>query len=80
MYECPVDDTHTNIFLVNLRNIFLDPSEDKRMNDRNWQVVSQDIKVLTDLRAEGNSGVQYQGVYAAGGSADSSIPREVGGI
>ncbi len=49
MYECPVDDTHTNIFLVNLRNVFLEPSEDKRMNDRNWQVVSQDIKVLTDL-------------------------------
>ncbi|MEC9375040.1 MAG: aromatic ring-hydroxylating dioxygenase subunit alpha [Pseudomonadota bacterium] len=50
MYECPVDDTHTNIFLVNLRNVFLEPDEDKRMNDRNWQVVSQDIKVLTDLR------------------------------
>jgi phenylpropionate dioxygenase-like ring-hydroxylating dioxygenase large terminal subunit len=50
MYECPVDDTNTNIFLVNLRNAFTDPGEDERMNQRNWEVVSQDIKVLTDLR------------------------------
>ncbi len=49
MYECPIDATHTNIFLINMRNVFLDPSEDQRMNERNWEVVSQDITVLTDI-------------------------------
>ena len=50
LYECPVDATHTNIFLINMRNTFLEPEMDEKVNARNWAVVSQDIAVLEDLR------------------------------
>ena len=50
LYECPIDATTTTIYLLNMRNSFLEPELDDKVNERNWAVVSQDITVLTDLR------------------------------
>jgi phenylpropionate dioxygenase-like ring-hydroxylating dioxygenase large terminal subunit len=49
MYECPIDELHTRIFLVNLRSTFLDPEMDEKVNQMNWNIASQDITVLSDL-------------------------------
>jgi len=49
LYECPVDATHTKIYLVNLRNTFLESNMDEEVNKRNFDVVSQDIGVLTNV-------------------------------
>jgi phenylpropionate dioxygenase-like ring-hydroxylating dioxygenase large terminal subunit len=49
LYECPIDETHTNIWLINLRNSFLEAEMDDEVNRRNYDVVMQDIVVLTDL-------------------------------
>ena len=50
LYECPVDAKTTNIWLINLRNSFLEPEMDDEVNRRNTEVVMQDVTVLTDLR------------------------------
>ena len=49
MYECPIDETSTRIFLVNLRSTFLDPEMDEKVNQMNWKIAEQDITVLNDL-------------------------------
>jgi phenylpropionate dioxygenase-like ring-hydroxylating dioxygenase large terminal subunit len=49
MYETPIDECSTKIFLINLRSAFLEPDMDKKVNDMNWMVASQDIDVLGDL-------------------------------
>jgi phenylpropionate dioxygenase-like ring-hydroxylating dioxygenase large terminal subunit len=49
MYECPIDELHTRVFLVNLRSTFLDPEMDDKVHEMNWKVASQDITVLGDL-------------------------------
>jgi phenylpropionate dioxygenase-like ring-hydroxylating dioxygenase large terminal subunit len=49
MYEAPVDEEHTRIFLINMRNIMIEPEKDKDINARNWTIIQQDIKVLTEL-------------------------------
>jgi len=49
MYECPIDELNTRIFLVNLRSTFLDPEMDEKVNQMNWTIASQDITVLSDL-------------------------------
>jgi phenylpropionate dioxygenase-like ring-hydroxylating dioxygenase large terminal subunit len=50
MYECPIDDQRTRIFLVNLRSTFLDAEMDDKVNSMNWNIASQDITVLNELR------------------------------
>ena len=50
MYETPIEETHTRIFLINLRSTFLEPEMDEKVNEKNWMVAKQDIDVLTDLR------------------------------
>ncbi len=49
MYECPIDEDKTRIFLVNLRSTFLDPEMDEKVNQMNWTIAEQDITVLSDL-------------------------------
>ena len=49
MYEAPIDETHTKVFLVNLRSTFLEPEMDQKVNAMNWNIASQDITVLKAL-------------------------------
>lgn len=49
MYEAPVDEDYVRIFLVNMRNMLLEPEKDDEINRRNWIIIEQDIKVLTEL-------------------------------
>jgi len=48
-FEKPVDEDHTTIFLVNLRNFMLDDKADETVKDRNAYVAYQDRDVLMDL-------------------------------
>lgn len=50
LYECPIDETETRIWLINLRNSFLEPEMDDEVNRRNYEVVMQDVTVLTTLQ------------------------------
>jgi phenylpropionate dioxygenase-like ring-hydroxylating dioxygenase large terminal subunit len=50
MWETPIDENRTNIFFLNMRNTFLEPEMDKRVEDRNWMVAEQDIAVLDQLQ------------------------------
>ena len=49
MYEAPVDEDYTRIFLINMRNMMIEPEKDEEINARNWEIIQQDIKVLTEL-------------------------------
>lgn len=49
MYECPIDEARTRIFLVNLRSTFLEPEMDDKVNAMNWNIAAQDITVLEAL-------------------------------
>ena len=46
MFECPVEENHVRIFLVNMRKMMLDPDMDKPIADRCMVVAQQDIDVL----------------------------------
>ena len=46
MFECPVEENHVKIFLVNMRKMMLDPAMDKPIADRCMAVAQQDIDVL----------------------------------
>ena len=50
LYECPIDAGNTNIWLVNMRNSFLEPEMDDEVNRRNLEVLMQDVGVLVNLR------------------------------
>jgi len=48
-FEKPVDEGHTTIFLVNLRNFMLEDSNHERIKERNAYVSYQDRDVLMEL-------------------------------
>ena len=47
LFETPVDNYNTHLYLVNLRNFLLDPSDNERIMGRNLAVATQDRDVLT---------------------------------
>jgi phenylpropionate dioxygenase-like ring-hydroxylating dioxygenase large terminal subunit len=49
LFETPVDETHTSLYLVNMRNFLTEPENDARMTTRNEYVAFQDRDVLGDL-------------------------------
>ncbi len=50
MYECPVDENHVKVWLINLRNFMLDDRHDETVMARNEYVVIQDRDVLEQVR------------------------------
>ena len=48
-FEAPVDDSHTKIYFVNLRNCMMDPAMDDKMRDVNLSIVAEDQRVLENL-------------------------------
>jgi len=48
-FEQPVDEGHTRIFFVNVRNCMLDASMDERAQAANLKVAHEDIAVLVEL-------------------------------
>jgi phenylpropionate dioxygenase-like ring-hydroxylating dioxygenase large terminal subunit len=49
LYETPIDETHTQVYLVTLRNFLTTEDDDKRIMDRNMYVALQDKAVLEDV-------------------------------
>ncbi len=49
LFEAPVDEGHTRIFFLNMRNWLTDDKHDQRMEDVTLQIVHEDIKVLERL-------------------------------
>ncbi len=49
LFETPVDETHTSLYLVNMRNFLVEPENDQRMTVRNEYVAFQDRDVLSEL-------------------------------
>jgi phenylpropionate dioxygenase-like ring-hydroxylating dioxygenase large terminal subunit len=49
MYEAPIDESNVRVFLINMRNMMLEPEKDEAVNTQNWRIVQQDLKVLTEL-------------------------------
>jgi len=50
MYETPIDETSTNLFLINTRNFLIEPEHDERVMERNQVVALQDRDVLINLQ------------------------------
>ena len=49
LFECPIDESSTSLYLINLRNFLIDPEDDERMMGRNEYVAVQDRDVLMDV-------------------------------
>jgi phenylpropionate dioxygenase-like ring-hydroxylating dioxygenase large terminal subunit len=49
LYEAPIDEHNTRIYMINMRNMALDPAQDDEIVKRNWYVIQQDIDVLNQL-------------------------------
>ena len=59
MFEAPIDETHTRVFLLNERNVLffkkglgtrLNKWLDKKVNERNVFIAAQDIKVMNEVQ------------------------------
>ncbi len=50
LFECPIDESTTSLYLINLRNFLIDPEDDGRMMGRNEYVAVQDRDVLMDVQ------------------------------
>jgi len=48
-FEQPVDDSHTRIFFLNMRNCLLEEQNDARMEQINMAIAGEDIAVITNL-------------------------------
>ncbi|MBM4196397.1 MAG: aromatic ring-hydroxylating dioxygenase subunit alpha [Gammaproteobacteria bacterium] len=49
LFEAPVDEGHTRIFFINMRNWLIEDKHDQRIEDVTLQIVHEDIKVLERL-------------------------------
>lgn len=49
LFETPVDASHTNLYLINLRNFLTDPADDERIIARNENTAFQDRDVLLNV-------------------------------
>ena len=49
MFECPVEQNHVKIFLINMRKMMLDENMDKMIGDRCMVIARQDIVILEKL-------------------------------
>jgi phenylpropionate dioxygenase-like ring-hydroxylating dioxygenase large terminal subunit len=49
LFETPIEEGRTSLYLVNLRNFLLDPADDERMMARNQVVALQDRDVLYEV-------------------------------
>jgi phenylpropionate dioxygenase-like ring-hydroxylating dioxygenase large terminal subunit len=48
-FEAPIDESHTKIYFINLRNCMLDPAMDSKMREVNLSIVNEDVAVLENL-------------------------------
>lgn len=48
-FEQPIDDRHTRIFFLNMRNFMLDPKHDGPIHARNKAVAQQDIDIMREV-------------------------------
>jgi len=48
-FEQPIDERHTRIFFLNMRNFMLDPKNDGPIHARNKAIAQQDIDILDEL-------------------------------
>jgi len=48
-FEAPIDESHTRIYFINLRNCMLEPENDDTIRKVNLQVTKEDVEVLNDL-------------------------------
>jgi phenylpropionate dioxygenase-like ring-hydroxylating dioxygenase large terminal subunit len=48
-FELPVDDRHTRIFFLNMRDFLLEPEQDGPIHARNKAIAKQDIDVLLEV-------------------------------
>ena len=49
LFEAPVDENHTRLFFLNMRNWLLDDKHDQRISDVTLQIVHEDIRILENL-------------------------------
>lgn len=48
-WEQPVDENHTRIFFINMRNCMLDDSNDEKINQINMAVAGEDVVIISEL-------------------------------
>jgi phenylpropionate dioxygenase-like ring-hydroxylating dioxygenase large terminal subunit len=49
LFEAPVDEGHTRIFFLNMRNWLIEDKHDQRIEDVTLQIVHEDIRILENL-------------------------------
>ena len=48
-FEAPIDESHTKIYFINMRNFVLDPEMDDKVMEVNLRITSEDIGILENL-------------------------------
>ena len=48
-FEQPIDDSHTRIYFINMRNCMMEEENDKRLVDINMAIAHEDIRIIEEL-------------------------------
>jgi len=72
LFETPIDECRTSLYLVNVRNFLIDPEDDQRMTGRNEVVALQDRDVLYDIHPRVTPETRTKEIFLP---ADSPIAR-----
>ncbi|MGI9309373.1 MAG: Rieske 2Fe-2S domain-containing protein [Gammaproteobacteria bacterium] len=48
-FEQPIDDSHTRVFFVNMRNCMLEPENDDKLQKINLAIAEEDIRIVQEL-------------------------------
>lgn len=66
LFENPIDEFHTGIFIVNLRNFLTEAKDDARMMERNQYVGFQDRDVLSRVKPRLTPGTNIKEIFVRG--------------
>jgi phenylpropionate dioxygenase-like ring-hydroxylating dioxygenase large terminal subunit len=79
MWEAPIDEHTTNVFFMNMRSTFLEEEMDKKVNEMNWMIADQDIKVLSAIEPAETPRTNTRNSRFCG-RADPALPAEIKGM
>ena len=72
VFEAPVDNDHTKVFLLNLRDFMVEPEHDEYIRDANLRVTVEDIAILEGLYPIRTPEIRTQEILTP---SDKSIAR-----
>jgi phenylpropionate dioxygenase-like ring-hydroxylating dioxygenase large terminal subunit len=76
-FEQPVDEAHTRIFFINMRNCMMEDASDERLRRINMAIAEEDIRVVTKLNPVRTPAVSTKEVLVSGDECIGAYRRHL---